>query len=97
MRTLLFILILTVDLAHAADISNPMKLMFVGDRSENLIDVVSLEKGKRIHRIKTSVHPDNIIATPYAPILMYTNTAAKKAVFYDLKKQQETKTLDTAV
>jgi len=81
----------------AADISNPMKLMFVGDRTENLIDVISLDKAEVVHRIETSIRPDHIIATPYAPILMYTNTAARKAVFYDLKKQEEIKILELPV
>jgi len=80
--------------AQAVDISNPMKLMFVGDQKENLIDVISLDDKEVVHRIETSIHPDHIIATPYAPILVYTDTDARKIVFYDLKKQQESKTLD---
>jgi DNA-binding beta-propeller fold protein YncE len=80
--------------APAVDISNPMKLMFVGDRTEKLIDVVSLDDAEVVHRIETSIHPDHIIATPYAPILIYTDTAAKKVVFYDLKKQEEVRTLE---
>ena len=94
MTRLLLLFLLVNGSVQAADISNPMKLMFVGDRTENLIDVISLDDKKVVHRIETSIHPDHIIATPYAPILMYTDTAAKKAVFYDLKKQQESKTLD---
>lgn len=97
MKYLLFALMLLTGSAHAADISNPTKLMFVGDAKENLIDVISLDKGEVVHRIETSIHPDHIIATPFAPILMYTDTAAKKIVFYDLKKQQESKSLDLTV
>ena len=97
MKTLLIALMLVTGSASAVDISNPMKLMFVGDASENLIDVISLDEGAVVHRIKTSIHADHIIATPFAPILIYTDTAAKKLVFYDLKKQQESKTVDLAV
>lgn len=96
-RCLWFVLILAASGAQAADISDPKKLMFVGDSKENLIDVISLHAGKVIQRIETSIRPDHIIATPFAPILVYTDTAAKKIVFYDLKKQQESKTLDLSV
>ena len=94
MRCLLIALTLATACVQAADISNPMKLMFVGDATDNLIDVISLDDGEVVHRIETSIHPDHIIATPFAPILMYTDTAARKIVFYDLKKQQESKTLE---
>lgn len=90
-------MILAAGCAQAADISDPKKLMFVGDRTENLIDVISLDEGKVIYRIETSIRPDHIIATPFAPILVYTDTAARKLVFYDLKKQQESKTLDLSI
>ena len=97
MRYLMIALLLAAGPVHAVDISNPVKLMFVGDARENLIDVISLSKGEVIYRIKTSIHPDHIVATPFAPILMYTDTAAKKIVFYDLKKQQESRSLDLTV
>lgn len=97
MRYLYFFLMLAASCVQAADISDPTKLMFVGDSKENLIDVISLDEGKVIYRIETSIRPDHIIATPFAPILVYTDTAAKKVVFYDLKKQQESKTLDLSV
>jgi DNA-binding beta-propeller fold protein YncE len=71
--------------------------MFVGDRSENIIDVVSLEEGKVVHRIETSIRPDHIIATPFAPILLYADTEARQVVFYDLKEQRESKTLDLPI
>ena len=93
MKYLLIALMLLTGSVHAADISNPTKLMFVGDAKENLIDVISLDTGEVVHRIATSIHPDHIVATPFAPILMYTDTAAKKLVFYDLKKQLENKTV----
>jgi len=86
-----------VQAVAAVDISNPTKLMFVGDRTDNLIDVISLGDDEVVYRIETSIHPDHIIVTPFAPILIYTNTAARKVVFYDLKKQQETRTLELPI
>ncbi len=94
MRFLLLVIMLAAGSVQAADISNPMKLMFVGDNTENLIDVISLDDNEVIHRIETSIHPDQIIATPYAPILIYMEIASKKLVFYDLKKQRESKTIE---
>ncbi len=87
----------SVQAVAAVDISDPTKLMFVGDRSENLIDVISLDDEEVIFRIKTSLHPDHIVVTPFAPILVYTNIGTKTVVFYDLKKQQETRTLELPI
>jgi len=66
-----------VQAVAAVDISNPTKLMFVGDRTDNLIDVISLGDDEVVYRIETSIHPDHIIVTPFAPILIYTNTAGR--------------------
>ena len=93
----ILLLVLVAANSLAADISNPRSLMFVGDRSENLIDVISLNDEKVVHRIETSIHPDHIVATPFAPILIYTDTAAKKVVFYDLENQRESKVLDLPI
>jgi len=96
MRQLLIVLVslMAVDVSAAVDISNPMQFMFVGDRKENAIDVVSIDDAARVFRIETSLHPDHIVVTPFAPILMYVDTASKRAVFYDLKNQVEVKTVD---
>ena len=97
MKNLLIFLLLIAGQLQAADISNPMKLMFVGDRIDKIIDVISLGEGTVVHRIQTSIHPDHIVATPFAPILMYADTDAKQVVFYDLKKRQESRTLDLPI
>lgn len=76
-----------------ADISNPLKLLAVGDRSDNIIDVIDLDKGKVVHRFNTAFHPDHLVISPYAPILMYTNIEKRVAVFYDLRTQSEIKRL----
>jgi hypothetical protein len=97
MRSLIVLCLLTAGAVQAADISNPTRLMFVGDSSANIIDVVSLSEGVVVHRIETSIHPDHIIATPFAPILMYADIESRQFVFYDLEKQEESKTLDLPV
>jgi len=97
MKNLLIFLLLIAGQLQAADISNPMKLMFVGDRIDKIIDVISLDEGAVVHRIETSIRPDHIVATPFAPILMYADTDAKQVVFYDLKKRQESRTLDLPI
>ena len=97
MKNLLIFLLLVAGQLQAADISNPMKLMFVGDRIDKIIDVISLDEGAVVHRIETSIHPDHIVATPFAPILLYADTDARQVVFYDLKKRQESRTLDLPI
>ncbi len=79
------------------DISNPLKLLAVGDRSDNIIDVIDLDKGKVVHRFETAFSPDRLIIAPYSPILMYTNTEHALAVFYNLGTRQESKRIDLPV
>ena len=83
--------------AQAVDISDPTQFMFVADRNDDVIDVISLADSEVVHRITTSIHADHIIATPFAPILMYADTATKKAVFYNLKERREVVTIDLPV
>jgi hypothetical protein len=90
-------LILAVVSVQATDISNPTQFMFVSDRDDDIIDVISLADAEVVHRIKTSVHADHIIATPFAPILMYTDIKARKAVFYDLKERKEAVIIDLPI
>lgn len=78
----------------AADISDPTKFMFVGDRVDNVIDVLSLDDPEVVQRIATSIHADHIVATPFAPILVYADIDARKIVFYDLRNQEEKVVLD---
>ena len=91
------VLLMWSGVAHGVDISDPKQFMFVGDRSNNVIDVVSIDDSEVVHRIETSIHPDHIIATPFAPILMYADIAAKQAVFYDLRKRIEFEPIDLVV
>ena len=91
------ILLLLCGAAQSAGISDPTQFMFVGDRDEKIIDVISLNDAERVQRIETSIQPDHIIATPFAPILMYAGIDARQIVFYDLEKMQETATIDLPV
>jgi DNA-binding beta-propeller fold protein YncE len=95
-RITAFFLLLTLCSASAIaqDISNPRALIFVGDQSENLIDVISVNSSEVVYRIETSIRPDHILATPFAPILIYSDIQAKKLVFYDLQNKRESKTID---
>lgn len=91
------ILLLVAVNAEAVDLSDTTQFMFVGDRSDNIIDVISLISNEVVHRIDASIHPDHIIATPFAPILMYANIEAGQAVFFDLREKKEVKTIDLSV
>ena len=44
---------LPVQIGMAADLSNPLKLMFVADAEENFIDVVDLDSREAVERIET--------------------------------------------
>jgi hypothetical protein len=94
---LIFVGVLLSASAQAVDISDPSQFMFVGDLKDDIIDVISLADAEVVHRIKTSIHADHIIATPFAPILMYTDTEAKTAVFYDLREKKEAVTIDLPI
>ena len=99
MRALLSLtlVIIAAGNAAAADISDPTKFMFVGDRTDNIIDVVSIDDAEVVKRILTSIHPDHIVATPFAPVLVYADIDARKIVFYDLRNEQEKVVLDLPV
>lgn len=74
--------------AWAVDISNPLKLMFVADSSENIIDVIDLESREAVFRIETKYSVDDLIATPFAPVLVYTNIERRLVSLYDLRQQK---------
>ncbi len=76
------------DQAVAVDIDKPLNLAFVADRQDSLIDVIDLKKGKVVFTIETEFRADQLVVSPYTPILLYTNTELKAAVFYDLSTRQ---------
>ncbi len=87
-----------VSLCHgetpAADISNALNLAFVADREEALIDVIDLSKGKVIFTIEAEFRADQLVVSPYAPTLLYTNNELKTAVFYDLANRKTTSRIE---
>jgi len=96
-RFLGIVLLLSSIGCQAANLSDPTKFIFVGDRVENIIDVISVSEAKVVHRIHSSIHPDQIVATPFAPILMYTEMDSKTVVFFDLSTQKEVATIDLPI
>jgi hypothetical protein len=94
MKTLLLLLsaILALAFATAAtaavDISNPLRLMFVADTIDNVIDVIDLVDEEVVFRIETKYAVDDLLATPYAPVLVYTNVEERLLSVYDLRAQE---------
>jgi DNA-binding beta-propeller fold protein YncE len=71
---------------HAqVDISDPLRLMFAADSEDNIIDVVDLVEEATIFRIETKHPVDDVVATPYAPVLVYTNIERRLVSVYDLR------------
>lgn len=90
-RTLFVLMLAALALPHAgygADLSNPLKLMFVADAEDNIIDVVDLDTRESVARIETKYPVDDLVATPYAPVLVYTNIEHKLVSLYDLREQR---------
>jgi DNA-binding beta-propeller fold protein YncE len=75
------------------DISNPLTLMFVADTEAPLIDVIDLEQQRVVYRIETAQVVDDLIVTPYAPILAYTNIEQRTVTFFDLRSKTVAKTV----
>ncbi len=93
MKKLLLLLILLSFNVHAVDISKPINLLFAADKKEKFIDVIDINKQEVVYRIETEHMVDGLLATPYAPILVYTNKKEKIMVFYNLETKQFVKTL----
>ncbi|MEE9570480.1 MAG: hypothetical protein V3W02_02160, partial [Gammaproteobacteria bacterium] len=72
----------------AVDISNPLRLMFVADTVDNVIDVIDLVDEEVVFRIETKYPVDDLLATPYAPVLVYTNVEERLLSVYDLRTQK---------
>jgi len=72
----------------AVDISNPLKLMFVADAEDNVIDVIDLDARETVFRIETKYPVDDLVATPFAPVLVFTNIERKLVSLYDLREQK---------
>lgn len=90
--------ILTIGTASAqVDISNPLRLMFVADANENIIDVVDLVDEEVIYRIETDYPVDDLVATPYAPVLVYTNIERRLVSVYDLRNKEVAREIEMPI
>lgn len=87
---LVFLLVAAIfpGLAVAADLSNPLNLMFVADAEESLIDIIDLRSREVVARIETKHPVDDLVATPFAPVLIYTNIERNLVSLYDLREQR---------
>lgn len=79
------------------DISNPLRLMFAADSTENVIDVIDLQEEKAVFRIETKHPVDDVIATPYAPVLVYTNIERRLVSVYDLRSHELAKEIELPI
>ena len=79
------------------DISNPLRLMFVADTIDNIIDVIDLVDEEVVFRIETKYHVDDLLATPYAPVLVYTNIERRLVSVYNLKTQELAKEIELPI
>ncbi len=52
--------------------------------------MIDLRKGKVVYTIEAEFPADQLVVSPYAPVLLYTNNELKSAVFYDLSLKQTT-------
>jgi len=86
LSALLAVLLLPAS-AAAVDISNPLKLVFAADARDNVIDVIDLDAGEAVFRIETKYPVDDLVVTPFAPVLVYTNIERNLVSLYDLKEQ----------
>ena len=81
-------LCLSSGLFAQVDISNPQRLMFVADADDPIIDVIDLQENEVIFRIETKQKVDDLVATPFAPVLIYTNIDKQLVSMYNLETQE---------
>ena len=83
--------------ASAQDISNPLRLMFVADAVEPIIDVVDLYESEVVHRIETAHVADHVVATPFAPVLVHVNIERRLVSLYDLRSKALAKEVELPI
>lgn len=93
------LLLLTSQWAAAVDvdISNPMNLVFVADRTEHFVDVIDTRKNKVVFRIDTPFQVDRLVVTPFAPLLFIANIEQRLVVAYNLKDRKVDRVIKLAV
>jgi len=72
------------ELNPTVGLRNTPDFLFAADSKENLIDVVSVHTHKVVHRFQTKYYVDQVLATPNAPLLIYTNIEHKRIVAINL-------------
>lgn len=72
----------------SADLSDPLNLVFVADKSAQLIDVVNTAEAEVVHRIRTQFIVDAMAVTPYAPLLFYADLETRVLISYNLERKQ---------
>jgi len=71
--------------------------MFVADSQDPVIDVIDLERQQVIHRIETEYVVDDLVVTPYAPVLVYTNIEKKLVSVFNLKSKELAKQVELPI
>ncbi len=93
---LLVILALTLSVAVAekpADISNTQNFLFVADKQEPIVDVIDIHELAPVHRLTLESPAGNLVATPYAPLLLYTNQLGRSVGILDLRIKKLTSSI----
>jgi DNA-binding beta-propeller fold protein YncE len=81
----------------AVDISNPQRLMFVADAEDHVIDVIDLRENEVVFRIETKYRVDDLVATPFAPLLIHTNIDERLVSVYNLETQELAKEVQLSI
>ena len=87
----------SMPLSAQVDISNPQRLMFVADAEDPVIDVIDLVENEVVFRIETEERVDAMVATPFAPVLIYTNMEKRLVSMYDLREQKVAKQVELPI
>jgi DNA-binding beta-propeller fold protein YncE len=88
MRIVAAFFVLITASAHALDAADTRRFIFVADANEPVIDVIDIYDEKRVLRIETGHPVDDLVSTPYAPILVFTNIDRRLISIYDLRNEE---------
>ena len=91
------LLLVPLPLVAQVDISNPQRLMFVADAVDPVIDVIDLVENEVVFRIETEERVDDMVATPFAPVLIYTNMEKRLVSMYDLRNKTVAKQVELPI
>ncbi len=94
LTALVFLVQAPAVLVAQVDISNPQRLAFVADAVDHVIDVIDLEENEVVFRIETEHRVDALVATPFAPVLIYTSIENRLVSMYNLKTRELAKVVE---